>query len=113
MDAHCNSARQHDVTIPLRDHLAIVGDDMRLLADERAWAYQCGYSDGFEAGRRAAEVDLDRHWVVVSRNVRANARRPTYSERRRRELERARPKPSDFTGALSEAEYFGADGCAA
>lgn len=50
------------------------------------------------------------HWSELSRKVRADAERWTpYVERRRREREWARPKPGDFTGALSEAEYLGSE----
>lgn len=94
---------------PVEDVIALTAADAKHLEHERRFAYRCGFGDGFEAGRRAAETELDRHWVMVSRNVRAHAGRPSYSERRRRELEWVKPSPGDFTGRLTAEEYFGVE----
>lgn len=76
---------------------------------ERSWreGFERGYHDGLDAGYRRAYEEIEEHWAMVARNIRAHVGRPSYSERRRRELEWARPKVGDFTGRLTPAEYFG------
>lgn len=69
-------------------------------------------AEGVEIGRRIgaeqAEQDMAAHWAELSRRIRADAVRWTpYAERRRAELERAKPKPGDYTGQLTSEEYFG------
>lgn len=98
---------QQDTIAALTDQLT----DTKHRIDE---AYRDGFGDGEWAGRligaEEAESDMARHWAELSRKVRAGAERWTpYAERRRRELEWAKPRPGDFTGALSEAEYFGSE----
>ncbi len=72
-------------------------------------AYDFGYHDGYAAGLAAAETEIAEQWAEISRRIRADANRSTpYAERRAREREWAKPRPGDFTGRLTAAEYFGA-----
>lgn len=95
---------QHDTIVSLLDQIA--GTQRRITE-----AYQDGCADGGWTGRMAgaeeAEQDMAEHWGAVVRDARARIGRPTFAERRAAELERAKPRPGDFTGRLSPAEYFG------
>lgn len=71
-----------------------------------AEGYAHGHADGFEAGYAASEQYWAEHWSMIARNIRANAGRPTYSARRKAELEAAKPREGDFMGQLSRDEYM-------
>lgn len=112
-DAYPDSSRQHithDTCIPISELIAITADDARLLADERQWSYDCGYTDGREAGYREAHEEMAAHFALVSRSVRQHAGHPSFAERAAAEGEWARPRAGDFTGRLSPSEYFGTEG---
>lgn len=68
-----------------------------------------GWHEGFEAGYAAAHADMAAWFAPVSRLIRQRAGHLSYAERAAAEAEWIKPKPGDFTGRLSPAEYFGAD----
>lgn len=76
---------------------------------ERSWreGYAHGDHDGYERGFRAAEEEMAAHFALVSRSVRQRAGHPSYAERAAAEREWVKPRPGDYTGRLTEAEYFG------
>jgi hypothetical protein len=75
----------------------------------RREAYEAGFADGVEAGAAQAEREMDQSWKQLARRIRGDADRRSFAERRAAELARAKPRPGDFTGRLSLAEYFGPD----
>jgi len=70
------------------------------------WAYDAGHGDGYEAGYAAAHEEMAAWWAHLATTVRSGANRPSHAGRRERELERAKPRPGDFTGRLEPQEYF-------
>jgi flagellar biosynthesis/type III secretory pathway protein FliH len=93
---------------------AIISDlirDLQAAGQRAARAYQEGLAEGVERGKRIGAqqeaAEMHAHWCQVARAVRASAQDTPYHERRRRQLEAARPKPGDYTGRLSPEEYFG------
>lgn len=69
--------------------------------------YELGRADG----HAAAHAEIAESWAELARMIRADANRwSPYAQRRACELERAKPRPGDFTGRLSASEYFRAAG---
>lgn len=76
------------------------------LLDERAEAAR----DQWENGRLAAYREHAEWGKHLRELIRAGAdHSTTYAQRRAAEIEWAKPKPGDYTGRLSAAEYFGGD----
>lgn len=73
---------------------------------DRAYTYR----DAWEACERHRDEDDTARLVPIVREIREWAPRwKPYAEKRARELEWAKPRPGDYTGRLSPAEYFGTD----
>lgn len=90
-----------------RNETATAAGELRCRALNEAEQYAIGFAEGFEAGYAAAHAEVAGWWAQLAARIRADAHRwSPYAERRRRELEWAKPKPGDFTGRLSPAEYF-------
>lgn len=83
----------------------------RLLSEQQE--YDAGYHHGYEAGLRDAHTEMAQWFAPVARLVRQRSGHPSFAARRAAEAEWVRPKPGDFTGALSQSEYFGTRGRAA
>jgi hypothetical protein len=89
-------------------------DDLVMAPARIAAAYTDGVAEGIELGIRIgaeqAEREMAEAWARVADQVRetASPRSRTFAGRRAAEIEAAKPRPGDYTGQLSEAEYFGA-----
>lgn len=76
----------------------------RLLNEEEQ--HNIGLNVGFELGHAAAYREMAEWFALVARLVRQRAGHPSYAERAAAEAEWIKPKPGDYTGQLTAAEYF-------
>lgn len=60
---------------PAVDAHAVERGELRERAILERDAYDYGYRDGFEAGRRAAEREIAQAWAALARSIRADAER--------------------------------------
>lgn len=97
---------QHDTIVQLLNQVA----DARHQTDEAcqlATAY--GEFEGRMAGAEEMAREMADWFAPVARLVRQRAGHPSYAERAAAEAEWIKPKPGDYTGQLTAAEYFGTD----
>jgi len=98
---------QHDTITALLDQVA---DAQRRIAE----AFQDGHAVGEWAGELRGAEEMGREmaewFAAVVRLARQRAGHPSYAERAAADAEWVKPRPGDYTGQLSEAEYFGTAG---
>lgn len=99
-----------DEQLSTPDPVSVLLGELRGHLLNEAEQHAIGYAEGFEAGYAAAHAEVAEWWGQLARKIRGAANNWTpYAERRRRELEWAKPRRGDYTGQLTPAEYFGAD----
>ena len=99
-----------DEQLATPDPVSVLLGELRGHLLNEAEQHAIGFAEGFEAGYAAAHAEVAGWWALLAQKIRADANRSTpYAERRRRELEWAKPRLGDYTGQLTAAEYFGAD----